>query len=72
MRIMANNITIQMPSKPLKTNVTASTPAEIAETEDFSLENVKIVVGSDTVSPNYNLRDNDFVAFSTSKVTSGA
>tara|TARA_X000001382_G_scaffold1563_1_gene1890 strand:+ start:12611 stop:12820 length:210 start_codon:yes stop_codon:yes gene_type:complete len=69
---MANNITIQMPSKPLKTNVTASTPAEIAETEDFSLENVKIVVGSDTVSPNYNLRDNDFVAFSTSKVTSGA
>ncbi len=61
-----------MPSKPLKTNVTASTPAEIAETEDFSLENVKIVVGSDTVSPNYNLRDNDFVAFSTSKVTSGA
>ncbi len=72
MRIMANNITIQMPSKPLKTNVTANTPAEIAETEDFSLENVKIVVGSDTVSPNYNLRDNDFVAFSTSKVTSGA
>ena len=69
---MANNITIQMPSKPLKTNVTAGTPAEIAETEDFSLENVKIVVGSDTVSPNYNLRDNDFVAFSTSKVTSGA
>ena len=68
---MANNITVQMPSKPLRTNVTATTPAEIAANEDFSLEFCKIVVGGETVEPNYNLRDNDFIAFSTSKVTSG-
>ncbi len=68
---MANNVTVQMPSKPLQTGITANTPAEIASKENFSLENVTIVVGKDTQSPDYNLRDNDFVAFSTSKVTSG-
>jgi len=68
---MANNITVQMPSRPLKTQVTADTPADIAVNENFSLENVKIVVGGETVEPNYNLRDNDFIAFSTGKVTSG-
>tara|TARA_Y100000401_G_C8313361_1_gene221067 strand:+ start:820 stop:1035 length:216 start_codon:yes stop_codon:yes gene_type:complete len=71
MRKMANNITVQMPSRPLKTGVSASTPAEIAVENDYSLENVKIVVRGETVEPDYNLRDNDFVAFSTSKVTSG-
>jgi len=52
--------------------VSASSPADIAEQLAMPIENATINVNSKQVDANHSLRANDFVAFVTHKVTSGA
>lgn len=51
--------------------VEANNPAHIAEQLGISVENATITVNSDKVALDADLRDDDFVSFTTSKVTSG-
>lgn len=51
--------------------VDATSPASIAEQLGISVENATITVNSDKVALDSDLRDDDFVSFTTSKVTSG-
>lgn len=53
--------------------VDASTPAEIAEKEGFSIDNnqVAIYVGSKQATPHTRLRDGNVVSFQKSKQESG-
>ena len=50
----------------------ASTPADIAESLGQSLDNTTINVNAKTAEATTSLRDDDFVAFVTDKVTSGS
>ena len=49
----------------------ADNPAGLAETLGISLDNTTINVNAKKAEPNASLRDDDFVAFVTDKVTSG-
>ena len=51
--------------------IQANTPAEAAEQLGQNLENTSINVNSQKADPSHTLRDDDFVAFVTDKVTSG-
>jgi len=51
--------------------VEAATPAQIAESLALSLDNTTINVNSNAADATTILRENDFVAFVTEKVTSG-
>jgi|TARA_R110000824_G_scaffold21134_2_gene79034 hypothetical protein len=51
--------------------VDANSPASIAEQLGISVDNATITVNSDKVALDSELRDEDFVSFTTSKVTSG-
>lgn len=50
----------------------ADNPAGLAESLGISLENTTINVNAKKAEPNEALRDDDFVAFVTDKVTSGS
>ena len=51
--------------------VDADNPAQIAEKLDIITENTSITINSAKGSLDSNLRENDFVSFTTSKVHSG-
>ena len=51
--------------------VDANNPASIAEQLGISVDNATITVNSDKVALDSELRDDDFVSFTTVKVTSG-
>lgn len=53
-------------------SVEGNTPAELSQELGITLDNVTINVNSQKAEANQILRDDDFVAFVTDKVTSGS